>query len=315
VLLELSLKARLTHGVLSLPRAWTTAKAVHDLIGGNRKEIVRALAEFTKPDSDGLAPIQIDRDLAKHELILQKWNDWAGSKVAPTSTERVKRHRENKRLANGETFHALHGETDETLYRQTGQTNKRESAPARAHATQDPSPEAARAELADLNGAGHEPESGYEFAKRLWCELWQKKYRREYEFGPDTGKNSDDRILQRVGNKALERTDAEPYLRHKFVAYLKDHGDRNWLDERSHPLRTLERDWVSYGEPKATPLPVAPSPRPKAPDATRPARTPVKLEPVSEPAPPPKRDSTPEELADKARDAKARLAAWGNGKA
>ena len=96
-------------------------------------------------------------------------------------------------------------------------------------------------------------ESGYDLARRLWSEAWQAKYRRPYDFSPRMGPGSEDYVLQRVAESASIRVGpgaAETYLRHKFAAYLRDHGTRGYLDEERHPLRCLERDWAKYGEPK-----------------------------------------------------------------
>lgn len=95
-------------------------------------------------------------------------------------------------------------------------------------------------------------ESGFDLARRVWCEMWRTKYRRDYEF-TDTrqGPNSEDFVLKRMGERALIRgAQAEVWLRHKFAAYLADKGDKSWLVEKCHPLRTLERDLTSYGDPK-----------------------------------------------------------------
>lgn len=87
---------------------------------------------------------------------------------------------------------------------------------------------------------------------RVWREMWQAKYRRPYESaGRPFGADSEDQVQVRLAEKASVRGDrAEAYLRHKFAAYLRDKGDRNYLDERCHPLRLIERDWAAYGEPK-----------------------------------------------------------------
>jgi hypothetical protein len=91
-----------------------------------------------------------------------------------------------------------------------------------------------------------------ELVDRVWRELWEAKYRRPYEtsgrfFGPD----SEDMVQVRVAEMASIRVGREEaYLRHKFVAYLRDKGDRDYLVNRCHPFRLIERDWAAYGEPK-----------------------------------------------------------------
>src|SRR6185369_11946408 len=108
VLLELALEARATRGRLDLPLDWTTLDAVHDLLGGNRKEVRLALEIFQKPDADGAQPIRILKNSTRHELVIAKWEQWAGPK---SSAERVAKHREIKRLATGVTLHDVTAET------------------------------------------------------------------------------------------------------------------------------------------------------------------------------------------------------------
>jgi len=126
VLLELSLEARPTRGVLDLPLHWSTLKAVHDLLGGNRREIKKALEEFQKPDELGHKSIEIERDESKHRLILTKWEEWAGPK---SSTERVREHRDrqkNAAIANGETFHAVPTRNDRNALQYSTEQNSTE---------------------------------------------------------------------------------------------------------------------------------------------------------------------------------------------
>jgi hypothetical protein len=99
------------------------------------------------------------------------------------------------------------------------------------------------------------PETGYDLAKRVWRELWEAKYKRPYIFAMDIGPNSEDRILQRLGFLANEqgKNRAEEFCRHWVKAYLRSHGDKNWLDNHSHPLRSILRDIAGYGCPKPAP--------------------------------------------------------------
>lgn len=121
-------------------------------------------------------------------------------------------------------------------------------------ATSDRSGDAATRKGAEAGAvASGDSERPVELAERIWHELWEAKYRRPYEhtgkyaFGPQ----SEDQVLVRIAEKAsIRQGGAEAYLRHKIAAYLKDHGNRGWLDEHCHPLRCLEHDWVAYGEPK-----------------------------------------------------------------
>ena len=80
---------------------------------------------------------------------------------------------------------------------------------------------------------------------------------------------------------ALERggARAEEFARHWVKAFLRSHGDKNWLDEHSHPARSLLRDIASYGEPPSkslTRIRGAPKVEPVAP-ALSPAEVAAKL--------------------------------------
>lgn len=106
-------------------------------------------------------------------------------------------------------------------------------------------------------------ESGYDLARRVFAELWQEKYRRPFPFDPfDAGPKSEKRVLQAFGNLAVERggARAEEFARHWVKAYLRSHGDRNWLDEHDHPARTLMRDVASYADPPAAKPKARPGP-------------------------------------------------------
>lgn len=251
VLLELSMEARGKGGVLDLPLAWTTERAIHDLIGGDRKEIAQALAAFTQPDEDGVPPIKIERDSTKHRLLIPKWALWAGPK---SSTERVRALRErhkNGQLQDGVTLHALHGETSETPY-STGEDSREEKS------TEDPPlpPEGERALRTDappapiVHGDRH---STYDLAWGMWRELYQQSRRGYGRYLEDFIK--DDKVIQRMAHKAdgLTGEDREAttlLLRHWFTSYLRDDGDLNCHSKARHPLRLIERRLVTYGEPK-----------------------------------------------------------------
>lgn len=95
-------------------------------------------------------------------------------------------------------------------------------------------------------------ESGYDLARRIWDELWTKRHRGRYQYPVDTGPNSDDRVLQDLGRLAIDShgSEAEALLRHRMDGYLRDKGDRGWLEENQHPLRAIRKSWNKYGEPK-----------------------------------------------------------------
>lgn len=228
VLLELSLEARPTRGVIDLPLDWGTLDAVHDLLGGDRAEVKRALEAFTKVDDTGVSPIEIVKTSAIHRLKLTKWNDWAGPK---SSAERVADYRERKKNGKIEPAVTLHPVTPsngrnalQTV--QTVQTGERDvTSPA-------PPPS--------------QTETGYDLAWRIWRELWAARYGETYQRTVDTGTKGDDRVLQRVGALALEHGDrAEAVLRLKLGQYFAN--DNPWLLRNRHPTRVFESDWNKYG--------------------------------------------------------------------
>jgi hypothetical protein len=256
VLLELSLESRANHGVLDLPVEWDTVSAIHDLLGGDLREIRKALQIFSLPDSTGVPTLEIIKDAVRHRVVLTKWEDWAGPK---TSTERVRDHRENQRLAVAKTFHR---ETDVTPTGQdiTEQNKREREAPARqssARLKSVPPPPPDPVETPEQAAADDpEPpssESGFDLAKRVYSELWTEKYREPYEFDFfDAKPDSENRVLQELGARALNRgADAERYLRHVVKEFLRDRGHRDWLIENRHPAKAIKSSFRKYGEPPA----------------------------------------------------------------
>jgi hypothetical protein len=254
VYLELALEARRRSGFIDLTLGWTTEKAVHDLIGGNRREIKKALQAFTKPDEDGLAPIEIVRDESKHRLILTKWPHWAGPK---SSTQRVRDYRERQRnadLSANETLHPVSRRNGETPYSteqyRTGQ--ERTEQPPLAPQGGEGEPSASDVpESVEREEPAAEPT--YDLAWRMWRELYEqsrRRYGRYVEAIVD-----DNRVIQRLGRQADEMTGADrartsALLRHWFVSYLRDDGDLRCQVAARHPLRLIERRLPTYGEPK-----------------------------------------------------------------
>lgn len=110
----------------------------------------------------------------------------------------------------------------------------------------------------DRDGNGARPptdESGFDLAWRVWSEAWQARHREPFRRSTDTGRNGDDRILQRLGALALEHgDDAERVLRRKLALYLASPAP--WLVSNRHPLRIFEKDWNNYGDaaPNAEPI-------------------------------------------------------------
>lgn len=286
VFLELCHEARVTNGVLEFPPDWDTLTAVHDRIGGDRKEIRKALTILQIPDATGAQVVQIERDATEHRLKIVKWESWVGPKSA---AERMQTHRERiVKIPN-----ASRADSGVTPTGKDSREQERETRAREAEVREEPPsvvrlksvpplppdpPEATPqlfsappsvtqqsglptshhsedAALGNLGGGGGAAsgESGYDLASRVWHELWSAKYKRPYEQSGTrlTGAGSEESVLIDVGGRALIRGDhAEPYLRHKISQYLRDEGDRKWLAEHCHPLRTLTRDWAKYGEPK-----------------------------------------------------------------
>jgi 5-methylcytosine-specific restriction endonuclease McrA len=92
VLLELSLEARATRGVIDLPADWSTVDSVHDLIRGDRREIQHALDVFTVPDETGVSPIRIQKTPSTHRVTLTNWEAWMdlGVRKAVGSVQRAR---------------------------------------------------------------------------------------------------------------------------------------------------------------------------------------------------------------------------------
>jgi hypothetical protein len=131
-----------------------------------------------------------------------------------------------------------------------GDPEQQEPAGKSARDPDDSSPEA---ELADTKTSVPPPaepaaESGFDLSLRVWTELWGKSHKQIYRLPFDHGQGGDERTLQRVGQLALEYGPrAEEVLRHKARAYLAD--NTAWVADKRHPVRFLERDWNSFGEP------------------------------------------------------------------
>jgi len=101
VLLELAREARRTHGVLRFPPGWDLIRAVHDLLGGDRREIRKALTLFQIRDDLGQSVIEIERDVSELRLRITKFSKWAGPK---TNAERQAEFKENRRLQDNERY-------------------------------------------------------------------------------------------------------------------------------------------------------------------------------------------------------------------
>lgn len=97
IYLELSLKARKLAGDIVLPVGMSDVDAVHDLLGGDRKEIVLALSDLTRPldpDDDECRPmVTFTGPASRRILTVHSWAEW---NPIDKSSDRVKKYREKK---------------------------------------------------------------------------------------------------------------------------------------------------------------------------------------------------------------------------
>lgn len=285
VLLELSYEAKLTGGVLDLRLDLNTVDAVHDLIGGKRSEIAKAIQLFTLPDEKGEQTIQILRETYRHRLIIVRWEEWAGPK---TSTDRVREHRHSKQLAADETFHRVSHETIETptvqnstVQYKTVERDARDGAPSEEPRTSErrlksvpPPPPVQYFEPPSHPPAG-EPETGYDMARRIFAEAWQAKYHEAYVFSPALGPRSEDMYFRDMGALAREREPiparAEELLRRWAKLYLRD-AKPAFVNDR-HPARYFQVDLANKygGLPQKRPVRAldGPQPPPLSPEETK----------------------------------------------
>lgn len=258
VLLELSLEARPTHGVLEFPTEWDTVKAVHDLIGGDRREIKKALTVFQIPDEFGLPTIEIDRDMSHHSLKIIKWEDYAGPK---SSTERSQVSRAKSAAASDirelpvpsalrPAAATLQAKLTATP---TVQDSTEQNRTPHSDAGGGDEPEAQRAEPRPppkpRQPVRRDGETGFAMFTRVFVELWEARYRTKFIQTTHIGPGGDDMIFQRLGHTALEQPDPERWARWVVKNYLRD-MDR-WVVENNHPIVGLEKRVNKYGQPKS----------------------------------------------------------------
>lgn len=98
IFLELSLKARKLRGDIVLPIGMTDHDAVHDLIGGNRRELEVALGICTKPidptDPTCRPMLRFHGPKERRILTVESWQEW---NAIDDSSERVEKFRAKKR--------------------------------------------------------------------------------------------------------------------------------------------------------------------------------------------------------------------------
>jgi hypothetical protein len=98
IYLQLALEARQTDGKIRLPAALgSDVDAVHDLVRGDRKEVVAALKALLVPLTGETEPmLAFETERGCRTLVVVAFHEWA--KAVDTSTARVKKHRDAKRL-------------------------------------------------------------------------------------------------------------------------------------------------------------------------------------------------------------------------
>jgi hypothetical protein len=313
VLLELSLEARSTRGVLDLPVDLSTVEAVQDLIGGDRREVKKAIEIFSLPDDSGVSPIEIIKTQSIHRLVVTKWDEWAGPK---TAAERASSYRDRsktkdlpKEPSQPVTSTSLGTVTTVTPtgHNSTGQNKTKQDTQTGARTPDETSPEAEQAasgSVAETSSAVAPEESGYDMARRVFADEWQKHYRKPYPFDPQTGEKSEHPRFRDAGTYArqLGGNQGEEFLRHWASQYLRD--KRDYYTKDRHPGRLWNMDAIRAAgdppKPKQHPPsgprkaaePVAP-PMPRAEHAARAEAIRAKLAGIGRPAV----DSTAEKKA------------------
>jgi hypothetical protein len=100
IFLELSRLSRPKRGVIHLTPGMTDVDAVHDAIGGSRKEIAESLKCLTSPLPGETEPmLRVDDRNGARLLVVLQWEKW--NPVDVTSTERQRRKRDKDRDGNG----------------------------------------------------------------------------------------------------------------------------------------------------------------------------------------------------------------------
>jgi hypothetical protein len=95
-------------------------------------------------------------------------------------------------------------------------------------------------------------ESDYDLGRRVFVELWEKKYgERWFSRSTQLGGRDDDNAFREVGRWATEHgaEERERFARHLVGQFLRDHGKRGWLDEHRHPVTAIVVSLRSYGLP------------------------------------------------------------------
>ncbi len=100
IYLELAQESRPYHGRLPLPIGFKNdVDAVHDVLGGSKREIAKALELLTRSDDEGSAMISIEGEPGQRCLVVCAFDRWVR---ADTSTERTRKWRSNRNKASSD---------------------------------------------------------------------------------------------------------------------------------------------------------------------------------------------------------------------
>lgn len=109
VFMELCLEARPSRGILELPVGMSDLDALHDILGGNRKEIAEAIRLLTSvppplpDDPDPRAMVELTGADGHRRLTIPSWETWnTGQELPGASTERSRRLRNRRTGARQE---------------------------------------------------------------------------------------------------------------------------------------------------------------------------------------------------------------------
>lgn len=123
VYMELSYLARPKKGLVELPRGMSDLDAVHDVLGGNKREVAAALKLFMLPLEEGDAPmLRITTADTKRYLEVVAWKKW--NPASDSSAERVAAFRNRHGNGDGNGDVTVTGDGDVTVtsgYRNGGE--------------------------------------------------------------------------------------------------------------------------------------------------------------------------------------------------
>jgi hypothetical protein len=94
IYLELSLLAREFNGVVPISKRLDVVDAIHDLIGGDRRQIEDSIEYLFHSDENDEPMLSVAHDGTKRVIRINAWQSW---NVSDDSAERVRRYREKKK--------------------------------------------------------------------------------------------------------------------------------------------------------------------------------------------------------------------------